>query len=396
MTAGGQGVQGKNEGGASRLRNLSELETPCLLLDRVKMAANIERMARRIEKLGCVLRPHVKTHKSVDVARMVVQAGATAGITVSTLKEARHFFDNGFKDILYAVGIAPNKLDVAAALIGAGCDLKLVLDSVEMARAVAVWAAGRGVRLKVLIELDVDGHRSGAAPEGEGLCDVARVLCEAPNIELMGVMTHAGASYRCRTPEALHAAAARERDGALLAARRLRAFGIDDPVVSIGSTPTALAADDLTGVSEVRAGVYAFFDLVMAGIGVCAVEDIAVSVLCSVIGRQEEKGQMITDGGWMALSRDRGTADQAVDYGYGRVADIEGRLIDDLVVVQANQEHGVIGALSGKAPAEQLALGSMVRVLPNHACATSAQYDRYVVVADGAVIAEWPRIGGWR
>ncbi|HAR16173.1 MAG TPA: alanine racemase, partial [Bradyrhizobium sp.] len=139
------------------------------------------------------------------------------------------------------------------------------------------------------------------------------------------------------------------------------------------------------GVTEVRAGVFVMFDLVMAGIGVCAVDDIALSVLATVIGHRADRGWTFVDAGWMALSRDRGTAKQPVDQGYGIVCDVDGRPYPDLIVTETNQEHGIIALRPGStAPQVALPVGAKVRILPNHACATGAQHDRYHVVAAGA------------
>jgi D-serine deaminase-like pyridoxal phosphate-dependent protein len=210
-------------------------------------------------------------------------------------------------------------------------------------------------------------------------------------------MTHAGSSYVARGEEALIRSAELERDGACTAAGRLRAAGLPCPVVSVGSTPTAHFARDLTGVTEVRAGVYIFFDLVMAGLGVCRQEDIAISVLSTVIGHQKSRGWAIVDAGWMAMSRDRGTQKQPLDQYYGVVCDIDGRPYPNIVMLDANQEHGILAARPGSgATLPDLPAGAMVRILPNHACATAAQYDRYVVVNKSrSVDAVWPRLNGW-
>ena len=382
---------------ASISESLDELVTPCLLLDRERMRRNIRRMAARIGDLGGVLRPHVKTNKSIQVLKEIVAGGNTAGITVSTLGEADYFLKHGVTDITYAVGIAPNKFGAVADLTARGADLTIILDSVEMARRLAAWAARERAEFKVLIELDTDGHRSGADPAGDDLIDIGRCLHEASGIELRGVLTHAGESYNCRGAAAILAMARQERDRSVAAADRLRGAGLPCPVVSIGSTPTALAVDDLSGVTEVRPGVYVFFDLVMAGLGVCAPDDIALSVLASVTGFQAERRWAITDAGWMAMSRDRGTAGQAIDFGYGLVADRAGQPVADLVVSDANQEHGIISSRDGGLdPSSVLEFGDLLRIFPNHACATAAQFDAYVVVdADGRVADRWERIGGW-
>lgn len=376
---------------------LADLETPTLLIDRPRMQANITRMAARIAAQGSVLRPHVKTHKSIDVLHAVQAAGGMAGITVSTLAEAAHFHAAGISDILYAVGIAPRRLDQVAALQARGADMKIILDSLAMADAVIARAQALGMRFRVLIELDVDGHRAGVDPQSELLLAIAGRLHGSGVTEFMGVMTHAGGSYGASTPDALAAIAATERDLCLLAAGRLRAAGLPCPIVSIGSTPTALNVGNLAGISEVRAGVYVFFDLVQAGIGVCDIDDIALSVLATVIGHQPEKHWTIVDAGWMAMSRDRGTADQRVDQGYGLVTDLAGRPLPGLIMGSANQEHGILMARPGVDPASlpPLPIGSMVRILPNHACATAAQHPRYQLIDGGRVLASWDRLNGW-
>lgn len=379
-------------------RPLSDLTTPCLLLDLRRMRKNIDRLARHMEKLKGTLRPHVKTSKCIQVTEAILAGGHVNGITVSTLQEAAYFFAHGHSDILYAVGIVPAKLSAVADLTARGCDLKIILDSAEIARAVVADAEQRQLTHRVMIELDSDGHRSGVRHDDDSLLDIAQIIATSSHCELVGVMTHAGGSYSCTDPESLLTVARQERDTSIAAAERIRAAGIACPVVSIGSTPTALAIDDLEGVTEVRAGVYVFFDLVMAGIGVCDQDDIALSVLVSVSGYQKPRNLAITDGGWMAMSRDRGTQHQPVDYGYGAVLDSKGMPLEDLVVANANQEHGIIGRRQSDAalPYDQLPLGGLLRILPNHACATAAQFDAFFVVDDdNRVFARWSRTRGW-
>lgn len=375
---------------------LKDLATPCLVLDAERMERNIARLGARLDGLGVALRPHLKTCKSVDVARRVM-ASPAGPATVSTLLEARQFAAAGVQDMVYAVGIAPSKLPQVLALRAAGTDLTVVLDTVEQARAVALASREAGKPIPALIEIDCDGHRSGVAPANRQLLlDIGRVLEDGA--ELRGVITHAGASYSARGAEALRQCAEIERRSVVDAATLLREAGLPCPVVSVGSTPTAHNAADLTGVTEVRAGVFVFFDLVMAGIGVCQVEDIAVSVLATVIGHQREKGWILVDAGWMAMSQDRGTRKQAVDQGYGLVCDTACVPYPDLIVAEANQEHGIVTVRPGTGGVlPDLAIGDRVRILPNHACATGAQHRAYHVVrgACDEVVAEWSRFGGW-
>ena len=374
---------------------LADIETPALLLDTPKMDANIARMRARMRQLGVAFRPHLKTCKSIDVARRMFDGG-TGAITVSTLKEAEYFFGHGVTDILYAVGITPGKLDHVAQLRARGADLKIILDNQEAAAAVAAHAARSGAALPALIEIDSDDHRAGVKPEAADLLEIGRVLHGAGS--LAGLMTHAGASYDCRSIAAIRAMAEQERARTVRAATRLRDAGLPCAMVSIGSSPTATFAERLDGVTEVRAGVFVFFDLVMAGIEVCGVDDIALSVLATVIGHQREKGWLLTDAGWMAMSRDRGTAAQPVDQAYGLVCDEAGQPLDGLIMSSASQEHGVVSHRSGdpsKTPL--LPVGTRLRILPNHACATAAQHDRYHALrgANGEVDAVWARFSGW-
>jgi D-serine deaminase-like pyridoxal phosphate-dependent protein len=389
-------INGEHSGLRMNCGDLGRLETPCLVLERGKLERNIARMREHLAGLKVALRPHVKTAKSFDVARLAL-AGQPGGITVSTLKEAEQFFASGVTDILYAVGITPNKLDHVAALRKKGADVTVILDNAESARIVAAHGADPGVRFPVLIEIDSDGHRSGVKPDDAALLDIGRILEAGSGAQLRGVMTHAGDSYNCDTVEKIREMAVRERDAVAHCAARLRAAGLPCPIVSVGSTPTATYSEDLTGVTEVRAGVYMFFDLFMAGLNVCAIDDIAVSVLATVIGHQPEKGWIITDAGWMAMSRDRGTAGQKIDQGYGIVCDLAGKPLDDLLVVSTNQEHGIVGRRGGgELDAAKFPVGTLLRILPNHACATAAQHDRYHVVdGDTRVTAVWPRFSGW-
>jgi D-serine deaminase-like pyridoxal phosphate-dependent protein len=373
---------------------LDDLLTPALVIDEARVTRNIDRMRRRVAELGVSFRPHVKTSKSVEVSRRLMST-PRGPITVSTMKEAEQFFGHGVTDILYAVGIAPTKLPHVADLRARGCDLSVILDGVDAAREVSAFCEAHDCEIPVLIEIDSDDHRGGVKPGAPALLAVAGAL--GGGATLRGVMTHAGASYACRSTEAITAMAEQERAAVVGAAERLRGAGFGAPVVSVGSTPTASFARALPGVTEVRAGVFVFQDLVMAGLGVCAIDDIALSVLVSIIGHQRDKGWILTDGGWMAVSRDRGTAGQSVDRGYGLVLDADGRLLDGFVMGDANQEHGIISRVSG-APVDWdlFPVGGRLRILPNHACATAAQHQEYNVVNGSREIrARWERFGGW-
>src|SRR5690349_9583930 len=377
------------------MTSLSNLDTPSALIDTRRMQANIDRMQQRMNALGVRFRPHVKTSKCVHVANAQLAAGAE-GITVSTLKEAEQFFIAGVSDVLYAVSIAPAKLPQALALRQRGCDLKIITDSIAGAQAIAHFGNAHATTFEVWIEVDVDGHRAGVAPDGDGLIAVARTLHEG-GMRVGGVVAHAGASYGCDSPAALRDIAEQERARTVLAARRLRDAGLPCPVVSVGSTPTALSAQTLEGVTEVRAGVYVLFDLVMHNVGVCSTDDIALSVLTTVIGHQQAKGWAIVDAGWMAMSRDRGTQRQKQDFGYGLVCTEDGVPLEGFVMSAANQEHGIVSQAGAPdtAIAQRFPVGTRLRILPNHACATGAQHPAYHALSRDGSVCAWPRFYGW-
>ncbi|MCL2123600.1 MAG: DSD1 family PLP-dependent enzyme [Desulfovibrionaceae bacterium] len=374
--------------------DLNAIPTPAALIDVRRMQANIRRMQEHMHALGVALRPHAKTAKCLRVTQAQNDAGAK-GITVSTLKEAEQFFAGGISDITYAVCMAPAKLPQALGLMRRGCCLKILTDSVDGARAIAEFGQSNQSVFEVLIEIDTDGHRSGVPPEAPELTDIAAALT-AGGAKVHGVLTHAGSSYDLSERVALEALAEQERALCVRAAERLRRAGYVCPVVSVGSTPTAVRAKNLAGVTEARAGVYVFFDLVMRNVGVCSMDDIALSVLTSVIGHQKEKGWAIVDAGWMSMSRDRGTARQDTDFGYGQVCSPDGVPMPGYLVSGANQEHGIVSVRSGTDAkiAERFPVGSLLRILPNHACATGAQFPEYYALA-GDDMEVWPRFYGW-
>ena len=376
-------------------QTIDDLPTPALILDRAVLRRNLRRMSDRLREAGIALRPHLKTAKSVAIGRMAVE-GHDGRITVSTLAEARYFAQGGFKDILYGVGIVPSKLAAVTELRRQGVDLRIVTDNLPVARAIAD-AAKDGDTFSVFIEIDSGGGRAGLPwPDLPGLLDIARVLHQAPSVELAGVMTHAGHSYHESTPDGIAAVAEQERQAVVGAAEKLRAAGIPCPIVSAGSTPTAIHSRDFSGLTEMRPGVYVFNDLDQEFIGSCAPVDLALSVLASVIGHYPHRNQLLIDAGALALSKDVSAQEFQPKVGYGTVADAP---VKEMAVVACSQEHGFVGA-EEPIPYGNLPIGSRLRVWPNHACITAAAYDRYYVVdsdLDGgkSVVDTYDRINGW-
>lgn len=379
---------------------LADIKTPALVLDRAALQRNISRMNQRMQRLGAALRPHMKTAKSAKIAGLAT-GGNFGGITVSTVAEAAYFAAHGYSDITYAVGIVPSKLESFGFAQNRGCRINLLSDSPAMVRAVDERARALGRRFHMFIEIDSGQHRAGVSAESPELIKIGQAIAAAPALELAGVLTHAGQSYRCHTIADIEDVAETERAAVVRAADHLRAAGLPCTTVSAGATPTAVHARSLDGVTEMRPGVYMFNDLGQFGLGGCKIEDIALTVLASVIGHAPERNTLLLDAGALALSKDTGAREFLPDAGYGWVLDAQSKArVGSLRITSLNQEHGIVETGGEPLPYDAVPIGAQIRVYPNHACLTAAPYDRYYVV-DGdsgrpdQVIEEWDKLSGW-
>ncbi len=375
---------------------LTDIQTPALILDAVKMATNIERMASRMSGFGVPLRPHLKTAKCVKVAEALLSQNAK-GITVATLGEAAYFLDHGIKDITYAVCVTPNRFGQLNDLQRKGAHIKLIVDSLFAAESFNNYDNfSKGTAFDVLIEIDSGEGRTGILADDPALLDIAKVLHGGTHTNFAGVLTHGGHAYGCKTTNEIKAVARQEREAALLAASRLKEAGLPCNTVSIGSTPTATQGDNFDGITELRAGVYVFGDLFQASIESHSLEDMAVSVLTTIISHRPDRNQIIMDAGGLALSKDRSTANHGEDMSFGLVASASGDIINPhLTVKGVHQEHGEITS-SEPIDFERFPIGSQLRIFPNHVCMTAAPYDKYHVIKDGDDISEiWDKQTGW-
>ncbi|HVF44631.1 MAG TPA: alanine racemase [Pyrinomonadaceae bacterium] len=372
--------------------DLHNIKTPSLVLDAGRVKRNAERMSERVRAMGATLRPHVKTHKCVEVARMQT-AGGPARVTVSTLAEARAFAAHGFGDITYAVPIEPGKFEEAIEL-SRGCErLSLITDDASIPRALDEAARRAGVTLDLFLKVDCGYHRCGVEPDAPEALEIPRLIADARNLRFAGILTHAGHSYHARSREELLSIARRERDVMTEFASLLRADGLEVPCVSVGSTPTMTHVDNLEGVDEARPGNYAFFDAFQATLGSCGFADCALTVLASVVHRDRARRKVVLDAGAVALSKDRGPVELDSSCGYGRVLDSEGN-DTGARVGSLSQEHGEV-LIEDASLLESLRVGSRVRVLANHSCLTAAQHAHYHVVEGSNVVDRWEIRRGW-
>ncbi len=364
--------------------------TPYLVVDRDVLDRNLDRMRSIAARHGVRLRPHMKTTKSVEIA-LAAHGGQAGPITVSTLREARHFADAGFRDILYAITATPARVaEIAALTKTTGAQITILAEDAVTAAAVGAEALAHGLRLPALIDIDCGYGRSGLRPDDPHLPVLGRLLHDHPGLALAGVLTHAGQAYDCRDADAVRHVARQEVSATVVAATLLRDIGLPVPTVSIGSTPTALLADDLSGITEIRPGNYQFLDLTQAAIGVCGPGDIALRVVAEVLSHHPG-GHALVDAGALALSKDTGA-----DGHYGIVARIgDAPAPPGLFIAKVAQEQGYLRGPHGLDLTRLLPVGTRVEILPNHACMTAAAHDFYHIRSDSHAPEIWLRVNGW-
>ena len=356
--------------------SLVSLDTPVLLVEESRLDANIATMAQLARQHGKKLRPHIKTHKTIEIAQRQRDRGA-AGLTVAKLGEAEVYAAAGFDDLLVCYPIVgPLKLARLAAL-AQQVTVSTVVDDAAAAGALSAAMTDAGIRLDVLIKLDVGMHRVGVvADEAEGL---ALAIAELPGLRLRGVCIHEGSVYGEADPVRRRSIGRDQVQQLIATADRLRGRGLPVDVVSCGSTPSIADVIDLDGLTEVRPGNYVFYDAMQAALGVISPERCALTVLTTVVSRGGADHAVI-DAGAKTLSLDRGAHGLGLLSDYGQVI---GR--DDLRLASLSEEHGWL-KLSGEAV---LSVGERLRVLPNHACAVVSNFDKMIVVRDGELVAEW-------
>jgi D-serine deaminase-like pyridoxal phosphate-dependent protein len=368
--------------------DLTQLMTPAFLVDLPRLKNNIQNMLARAEKNGVHLRPHVKTHKTAEIARMQVPNEAS-GITVSTLAEARFFQKAGFDDITYAFPITPNKMAAAAELTERMAHFHILIDQLGTAAAVDTYGHNNDVCFSAFLKVDCGYHRAGVDPTKPESVQLVEQIQASKQIHFKGILTHAGHSYHCRNREEIIGVAQQERDVMVKFAARLKQHGIACETVSVGSTPTAVHNPGWQGVSEIRPGNYAFFDKFQADVGSCTLEEAAATVLTTVVAHYPQHNQMLIDAGALALSKDPGATHLGQEITYGAV---QGSPL--LKIFNISQEHGLI---TSEAPIvfDNFPVGSLLQIIPNHSCLTAALFPKYHVVEDNRVMDEWRPMRGW-
>lgn len=358
------------------MTTIAELPTPALLLDLDVVESNLRRMAERAAGFAVALRPHIKTHKCIEVGERQRALGAQ-GIAVATLYEARVFAGHGFDDITWASPVTLNRLGEVRELANR-VRLRLVVDSWEAVAALE----GTKQPFHTWLKVDCGYHRAGVDPHSPTAMELARALYGSDTLKFDGILTHSGHAYYGRSRQEIAAVAAQEREVMVEFAERLSAARVEVRGISVGSTPAMTAVDHLDGVTEMRPGNYVFNDYTQVLLGSCTPRDCAVTVLASVVSCQPAAEHSVADAGALALSKDtgRGKAPQPT---MGEIYDdyTAGTLCSDARLVSVSQEHGVVSVA--------LPVGSRIRVLPNHSCLCVACFDVYHVVRGDQVVDTW-------
>ncbi len=348
--------------------SIEDLPTPSVLIDLDVLEANVRAMQARARTAGVRLRPHAKTHKSPEVGRLQLAAGA-AGLTLAKTSEAEVFASLGFEDIFLGYPIVG--ADKARRLLALADRIRLAVgvDSEVGARSLGDVFHAAGRRLPVRLKIDCGYHRVGVAPEDA--VAAARRIAALPGIAFSGVFTHGGQGYAGRTAAEVSEAGRLEARVVAAAAEAIRAAGLPVDEVSLGSTPTARAGMSEPGVTETRPGTYVYNDFSQVNLGSCRLEDCAMTVVATVVS-SPAPDRAVVDAGSKTLSND---PLRPADGGHGAILGRRSRL------ARLSEEHGVIAV----EPGESFAVGERVRILPNHACNVSNLHDRLVAVRDGRV-----------
>jgi D-serine deaminase-like pyridoxal phosphate-dependent protein len=348
--------------------------TPAVVVDVGRTAANIERMAAMAREGKVKLRPHIKTHKMVPIARMQVAAGA-AGITVAKLGEAEVMVDGGITDILVAYPIVgASNLERLMAL-AERARVSIALDSLEVARPIAAAAHARGLEIPVLLEIDTGLHRLGVLRESA--ITLAKQIASLRGLRFAGIFTHEGQAYTVAGPDGLRNSTLEAAQIMGEVAGQVRSAGLNVETVSMGSSASARFAIGQPGLTEFRPGTYVFNDRTQVAQGAAAPENCAAAVIATVISHPRD-GEVIIDAGSKSLTSDRMIVSQA--------RQSYGALVSDasIEVVRLHEEHGVL-----KTNGTTLNVGDRVAVLPNHICPVINLHDRVFVFDGDEFVGTW-------
>ncbi|XP_062518645.1 D-serine dehydratase-like [Corticium candelabrum] len=367
-------------------RLVSTLRTPAMLIDVEKLQNNCKKMQDRCKHMNVALRPHMKAVKTREVGCFMTN-GSRQRIVVSNMAEAKFYADGGFDDILLAAPITQNKLESARELMSQLDAFHVTTDNMTVLNAIARTPPADGKRWSVVLKLNVGSARCGVEPSDPAALQLARAINDSTNIKFAGVYAYCGHCYDYSRPDEISKAAARVKNKTTAFAKRLESENIECPIVGVFTTPACtFATCDMTGVTEVHPGSFAFNEFDVVRTGACSEEDIAVSVLTTVVGHYPKTGHMIIDAGWTAISVHKGDD----DVGFGRFIGAP-----ELRVTKIYQEVAKVESISGHLNFQKYPIGSTIRLLPFMSYAVAVLHPVHYAVNGDLVVDEWMPVKGW-
>ena len=359
------------------------IETPCVLVDKQRLQSNIRFIQELANSHKVNLRPHIKTHKCLEIARLQVNQGAV-GITASKTDEALVFIENGISSVTVAYPLViESKLDrLLESSRSHDVDIRLMVDSREGVEVISCAAKKHGMKIGVFLKIDVGLHRCGVS-ENDAM-ELAQEISRDPGLNFRGLLSHAGHVYGRKNREDALEVALEECQILGRVREKLQKNGIGVKEVSVGSTPTVLASDIYEGITEIRPGNYVFMDRTPLRLGVIKPEQIALSVLATVVSKNME--YFIVDAGSKVFSSDLGAHGTSGGNTFGLAYPLNWFQEEEheMEVVKLSEEHGVV-----KRRTFDLKIGEKVRIIPNHACAVANLADSYTVVENDQVVDHW-------
>jgi D-serine deaminase-like pyridoxal phosphate-dependent protein len=365
---------------------IADLITPALILDKTTLLRNIQMMAEKAQRNQVQLRPHIKTHKCIEIANLQTEYGAT-GLTISTLGEAAAFINKGFSDITLAYPIIPDKFSALLEL-AQRAQITVVTDHPAIATRLEARCIAADIELNVLMKIDCGYHRCGVDLKDPKALKLVNQLADASHLTFGGILTHAGHAYNATSQEEIRIIAETEQQVMLQFSKMLNANGFTPETVSIGSTPTAMLAPEFkSGITEIRPGNYVFFDNMQVLLGSCSLTDCALSVLTSIVSVQDS--HVVVDAGATALSKDAAATHIDANQGYGIVLIPEDGFEPIVAqITQLSKEHGKIKFPNSND--HSFAPGNHLRIIPNHSCLTANLFDHYYIIDKNRVTTTWP------
>ncbi len=361
------------------------LEKPVFIIDRDKVLQNLERMAQKARASGVNLRPHVKTHQSAAIAGWLRDFGVRS-LTVSSVDMAAYFVGAGWKDVMVAVPVNIHQIGTIDALAESS-SIHVIVDSEFTSQKLV---AGIKHPLSVWIEADTGYHRTGVPVEDTaGIIKIADTLRQNPRLQLMGLLAHDGHTYSAVGQEAVRAIFDSSLRLMSAALNSLVSRGFSARQLSIGDTPTCSIVDSFPPpIAEIRPGNFIFYDLTQAAVGACRYDQIAAAVACPVISSHPERGEIITYGGGVHISKEF-IRNEDGSAGYGRICRLnEDRTgwtapLAEVSLVSLSQEQGIIGG--PRHFIQSVGIGDTIVVLPVHVCLTANLHDEFYVLGGDKV-----------